>query len=444
MVNGTNFIKKSNLLLKQINQLSLSWCKCFHYGSRQNPGSIWVSENYLGFGFVSKSILSILYGFNGDFENLCDLFWCYNTLICHVMQKDMPTKLICDKVGSLSKIFLSIFNLVEKNNTSDSQSKIETAACVINVLTIHNEMRSKGIQRNYWEGGYFGEGGFRFIKPLIQRGINLQGVFVSTVDKMYRLRCINNMILNDDTLDENGMSIATECTDDDIFDSSRYRRFHCYTSIETVLESIENFHPVSVFFHKPTKKFYVCIVRKKKKWLMDVMLEDFKTSFNVSTFVIVTGNVDSMKAFAEVSLISEEYTSVLMLPICCKKEEEKYYAISDEHMEWQDNNQWKLPSIHIDETLKSITKTTNFFEENIKNMNLWDTNEKIENILGKRVIPKENHTIGIITSCYFHNNVPTDENARWTVTYYDGMDVECDIIEEIIFNCKDITDIILI
>ena len=177
---------------------------------------------------------------------------------------------------------------------------------------------------------------------------------------------------------------------------------------------------------------------------MKVMLEDFKTSFNVSTFAIVTGNVDSMKVIAEVSLISEEYTSVLMLPICCKKEEEKYYAVSDEHMEWQDNNQWKLPSIHIDETLKSITKTTNFFEENIKNMNLWDTNEKIENILGKRVIPKENHTIGIITSCYFHNNVPTDENARWTVTYYDGMDLECDIIEEIIFNCKDITDIILI
>ena len=94
---------------------------------------------------------------------------------------------------------------------------------------------------------------------------------------------------------------------------------------------------------------------------MDVMLEDFKTSFNVSTFVIVTGNVDSMKAFAEVSLISEEYTSVLMLPICCKKEEEKYFAISDEHLEWQHNNKWELPSMHVDETLKSITKTTDFF-----------------------------------------------------------------------------------
>ena len=77
-------------------------------------------------------------------------------------------------------------------------------------------------------------------------------------------------------------------------------------------------------------------------------------------------------------------------------------------------------------------------------MNLWDTNEKIESILGKRVIPKENTTVGIITSCYFDNNVPSDKNARWTVTYYDGMDLECDIIEEIIFNCRDITDIILI
>ena len=50
--------------------------------------------------------------------------------------------------------------LLKKVELLTLRAKIETAACVINVLTIHNEMRSKGIQRNYWEGGYFGEGGF--------------------------------------------------------------------------------------------------------------------------------------------------------------------------------------------------------------------------------------------------------------------------------------------
>ena len=67
MLIGTNLKKKSNLLLKQINQFSLNWCKCFQYGSHQNPGSIWVSENYLAFGFVSKSVLSLLHGLNGDY-----------------------------------------------------------------------------------------------------------------------------------------------------------------------------------------------------------------------------------------------------------------------------------------------------------------------------------------------------------------------------------------
>ena len=55
-----------------------------------------------------------------------------------------------------------------------------------------------------------------------------------------------------------------------------------------------------------------------------------------------------------------------MLPICCKKDEKKYFAISDEHLEWQHNNKWEFPSMHVDETLKSITKTTDFFEKNIK------------------------------------------------------------------------------
>ena len=36
----SNYYATSNNLLIMVNKLSLSWCKCFHFGSKQNPGSI--------------------------------------------------------------------------------------------------------------------------------------------------------------------------------------------------------------------------------------------------------------------------------------------------------------------------------------------------------------------------------------------------------------------
>ena len=131
--------------------MSLSWCKCYNYGSTKNPGSMWVSENYLGFAFVCKSIFSYVNSIDIDVPFLIDVFWCYNSLICHVMEIGTPTTNTCDKIGAMARLFLSYFYHLDNSIESRNESKIETAACVISVLNISKDIRNKGMQRNYWE-----------------------------------------------------------------------------------------------------------------------------------------------------------------------------------------------------------------------------------------------------------------------------------------------------
>ena len=93
---------------------------------------------------------------------------------------------------------------------------------MISVLTLEDQMRNKGMQRNYWEGRWFGEGFFRCVKLLIQRGVHTTGVFVSVLKKTYRIRSINEMIENDYSLIDNGLSSYTENDETNLFDVSRY------------------------------------------------------------------------------------------------------------------------------------------------------------------------------------------------------------------------------
>ena len=63
------------------------------------------------------------------------------------------------------------------------------------------------------------------------------------------------MIENDCSSVDNAISNNTDNEDTDLFDASRYRRFHCYNKIDEVLNLIEQINPLAVFYHIPTKKF---------------------------------------------------------------------------------------------------------------------------------------------------------------------------------------------
>ena len=96
--------------------------------------------------------------------------WCYNSIICHVMQIATPTSESCDKIGAMARLFLSYFYYLDQSIESRNESKIETAACVISVLTIDKDIRNKGMQRNYWEGGWLGEGFFQMYQTFNSEG----------------------------------------------------------------------------------------------------------------------------------------------------------------------------------------------------------------------------------------------------------------------------------
>ena len=441
----SKYYKKSNHVLTVINKLSISWCKCFYYGSLKNPGSMWVSENYLAFGFVCKSMYSLLYELDKEYHLLFDVFLSYNAMISHVMQNNIPTTQVCDKVAAISRIFLSMFNVLDRSHTSDSQSKIETASCVISVLTIAEQMRTKGMQRNYWEGGWFGEGFFRCIKPLIQRGTHMMGVFVGTMKKIYRIRCINEMINKNMNIGDNGISetINIDTSNSDLFDVSRYRKFHTYKQFNEVNDSIQKRDPLATFYHRPNHKFYIAVKSNKTKVLHELQLYDFEDCFNTSNYNVTLGNVTSGKKIEEISLNSTEYSSVLLLPLCNKEKIIKYYCISDEHKEYVGNGKWKLPEIHLDSEVFSTVNNNAISDNFLNQLQVWDSIEKLNEIVGSHVVPINNSTSGKITHCYFANNEKCEDNARWSVSYYLGEEIEENIVSKIVYNCQDICDIML-
>ena len=93
----SKFFSSSSELLDEIRKLSLSWCKCYHYGSTDKPGSLWVSENYLGFALVSKHIFSTLHGNSNEINYIKNVVWAYHTLVATVMCQNEPDTETCDK-----------------------------------------------------------------------------------------------------------------------------------------------------------------------------------------------------------------------------------------------------------------------------------------------------------------------------------------------------------
>ena len=414
-------------------------------GVKKNPGSMWVSENYLGFGFVCKSIMSYVNQIDTDIPFICHVFWCYNTLICHVMQISLPTNEICDKIGSISRLFLSYFYHLDKNIQSRTYSKIETAACVISVLSLDKEMRDKGMHRNYWEGGWFGEGGFRCVKPLIKRGTHQIGVFSGTMSKIYQVRAILEMISNDDILEIESLSIGHEVSENDFSDTSRYRRFCCYRNIHEIEIAIERKDPFALFYHIASDTFFVCILKKKAKYLLKLVLFNFSIELDTSVFDVFLENSANAKAIDDVSMESSEYRSVLMLPLCYGMNDEdiKYYAIGDDHYEYTSDSNWKLPQILIEQNVFTETLNENASEISLDIINVWDSVDKINELVGMSVESKEGSTSGVITSCYFINGIHKDSHARWSVTYYDGEEIEGNISEIKTYTATEIADITL-
>ena len=259
---------------------------------------------------------------------------------------------------------------------------------------------------------------------------------------MYIVRSIHEMITCDDLLDENGFSICDETEDTELLDVSRYRRFHCYSLIDPVNNAIDAKSPIAAFYHNNLEKFFLCFGKKKQKQLLEMKITDSRISLNTFLFNVELDSFDNAKDIAEISLDSTEYLSVLMLPLCYGNDENDvlYYAIADDHKEYCGNANWTIPDILLESTMFSY----NSVEEVLDSIPIWDSLEKLNELIGMSVKPINGSTSGVIVSSYFVNGHNTDVNARWTVAYYNGDEVESNICEMKTYCATEIGDITLV
>ena len=64
---------------------------------------------------------------------------------------------------------------------------------------------------------------------------------------------------------DNGIQIGVEVEENDIFDVSKYRRFHCYSRLDKETSVIINKDPLAVFYHINSNSFYICFWKKKQQ-----------------------------------------------------------------------------------------------------------------------------------------------------------------------------------
>ena len=175
-------------------------------------------------------------------------------------------------------------------------------------------------------------------------------------------------------------------------------------------------------------------------------LENHCVCFNTNTFQLTVDNVVSSKEFEEVSLNSKDYLSVLMLPLCYGNEEDNtgYYAISDTHLEYSHNNEWELPNLYLDtETFSNVYDGNELNNNVINSIMIWDSIDKLNELLGMDVQPIDGSTCGVITSCFFEEEEHKDNNARWIATYYDGEKNNENVVTTITYGNDEIGNIIL-
>ena len=70
-----------------------------------------------------------------------------NIIIAHVFQLEVPNKITCNKVDTLTKLFLSCYNKLDDLIDKKESNVIETTACAINLLNIGEAMGKKGMQQ---------------------------------------------------------------------------------------------------------------------------------------------------------------------------------------------------------------------------------------------------------------------------------------------------------
>ena len=443
---------KWNRILEGVRSLSISWCKCWTLGLTDKPASMWVSENYLGFSIVAKSLATSIRGVDGgetyQYVRLIeDVMMTYSSLVNVVMSQKYPDDDMLNRVDTLAKLLLSFVEELDNNIIKSSNNKIETASCFVNLLGLKKKMELFGIIRNFWEGGVRGEGIFLPLKESINRGFNNRGVCKTVLVSQYQTSAITELITFEENIDnflsfdegtrENVTNEATNVDSDVEFDRNRYRKYYCYKDSNRITSDLMEHNPISVAWYIVERKLFAIVGRRtKKKYLQELEMDSIE--YDVKATMVfnlqVTGDVVEIESK---SVVSDDYLSCLAIPLtyCLIDEEdnvpvynvkEKYYIVNKNHEELSRNETFTFSSImkrnntgtyqgrdHRD-VFQTVATLTDEEKRNCK------SREWCLSFVGKPVNPIINSDRGIVTHFSYQGGHVTEYHAKWKVKFYIG------------------------
>lgn len=363
----------------EVRRLSLNWLKVW-----TQPFSNWWSENYLGFAFIAKSYISKVASICEDTGGvrgvetakiLTACFFAWNAMVSTIFMDGNPSDEDVNRLGALVKIFLSYYNLIddvtstvsEKDEvTEDERTKIERCSSLKTLLALPEKMKTFGNLRNFWEGGYDGEGFIRLVKPLLKRGIHQSGNLKSVLQKYYRLSSLDDLLEEEERLHsqdniesvdgseeidyESGNGHDEEEEDIRTFlNTERYRRFHCYASIFLAYENIDRKFPAAVMIHNKSKRWYILHYNDKKRRMLKAIKAETLKKINYTLCFDVDKMEDEHAVFIEdVSVLNADYTSAIILPMFTYDNENggesvSYYMTTEDHKEYSIGNRFVYP-----------------------------------------------------------------------------------------------------
>ena len=444
-----SFYVHLNDKLKEIRKMSLSWCKAWTLGSTNVPGSMWVSENYLAFGILCKWLGSCILDVNENFDltkDVLNLLAMYNTIVSHVMSPDLPSATAYRSVTSFVKVFLSLVGKFCNKIERTEVNKVETASCFVNLLSLGHKMKEYGVIRNFWEGGFRGEGVILPFKGLIKRGLHQNGTAHITMKKQYLHIAMDDLIefkrnesaytsfLDEQMSTESNEDIEDRGTasseDDTAFNASRYRRFHCYKNIDHVVSQLTELKAVASAFHIVTRTLYCFIGNKSRsKKLLKLNIDESQCLYGTW--------IHNLRACADsitldtVSNDAKEYLSCILLPLSFvtnindegKKEiGQKYFIINEHHQEMDRHSCFKHVNIFNiadnDELYQNISDRNEEEHLSTEDYLLYSNRTECIKLVGRRVRPLDDNVYAEVSSFHFERNICNGNNARWKIKHF--------------------------
>ena len=84
------------------------------------------------------------------------------------------------------------------------------------------------------------------------------------------MRSIEEMRSHQESIVEDNDNV----TEENRYDSSRYRRFRSYSGIDEIYDKIHDKQPIACFVHLQMKKIYIMVGRGRRKSAAELKIED--------------------------------------------------------------------------------------------------------------------------------------------------------------------------